>query len=50
MTNEISEPDVTIDGDKVTMTQADTGKWYGYVASASGVAADSWWSSFLLIA
>ena len=34
-----SSPDVTIDGDPVTMTQADTGKWYAYVASASGVAA-----------
>ena len=35
----ISEPEVTIDGDKVTMIQADTGKWYAYVASASGIAA-----------
>ena len=35
----ISEPEVTIDGDKVTMIQADTGKWYAYVASAPGVAA-----------
>ena len=35
----ISSPDVTIDGDPVTMTQADTGKWYAYVASASGVTA-----------
>ena len=32
---EISEPDVTIDGNPVTMTQADTGKWYAYVASTS---------------
>ena len=30
-----SSPDVTIDGDAVVMTQADTGKWYAYVASAS---------------
>ena len=30
---EISKPDVTIDDHPVTMTQADTGKWYGYVAS-----------------
>ena len=28
-------PDVTIDGDTVVMTQADTGKWYAYVASKS---------------
>ena len=30
----ISRPDVTIDGNDVTMVQADTGKWYAYVASA----------------
>ena len=36
---EISSPDVTIDGDPVTMVQADTGKWYAYVASESGVTA-----------
>ena len=30
---EISKPDVTIDDNPVTMTQADTGKWYAYVAS-----------------
>ena len=35
----ISTPDVTIDDNPVTMTQADTGKWYAYVASAPGVAA-----------
>ena len=36
----ISEPDVTIDGTQtVTMTQADTGKWYGHVADWSAVAA-----------
>ena len=29
----ISTPDVTIDGDTVTMVQADTGKWYGHVAA-----------------
>ena len=30
----ISTPDVTIDGDTVTMmAQADTGKWYGHVAA-----------------
>ena len=29
----ISSPDVTVDGTGVTMTQADTGKWYAYVAS-----------------
>ena len=34
---EISEPDVTADGTKVTMTQADTGKWYGYVADTSAI-------------
>ena len=28
-----SSPDVTIDDETVTMTQADTGKWYGYVQS-----------------
>ncbi len=28
-------PDVTIDDNQVTMTQADTGKWYAYVASKS---------------
>ena len=31
--NMISEPDVTADGTKVDMAQADTGKWYGYVTS-----------------
>ena len=31
--NMISEPDVTADGTKVNMAQADTGKWYGYVTS-----------------
>ena len=29
----ISSPDVTIDGISVDMTQADTGKWYGHVAA-----------------
>ena len=29
----ISQPDVTVDGTGLTMTQADTGKWYAYVAS-----------------
>ena len=33
----ISSPDVTIDDNPVVMTQADTGKWYAYVASDSGV-------------
>ena len=28
-------PDVTIDDNAVIMTQADTGKWYAYVASKS---------------
>ena len=32
--NEISEPDVTVDGEPVNMIQADTGKWYAYVSSA----------------
>ena len=32
---DISKPDVTIDDNAVIMTQADTGKWYAYVASAS---------------
>ena len=31
----ISSPAVTIDDNTVIMTQADTGKWYAYVASAS---------------
>ena len=31
----ISQPDVTIDDNTVDMTQADTGKWYAYVASTS---------------
>ena len=31
--DDISTPDVTIDGDTVTMMQADTGKWYGHVAA-----------------
>ena len=34
-----SSPDVTIDGESVTMEQADTGKWYAYVADTSAVAA-----------
>ena len=29
----VSQPHVTADGDDVTMAQADTGKWYAYVAS-----------------
>ena len=29
----VSQPHVTADGDDVTMEQADTGKWYAYVAS-----------------
>ena len=29
----VSKPDVTIDDNTVPMIQADTGKWYGYVAS-----------------
>ena len=33
ISGEISSPDVTVDGTSVTMTQADTGKWYAYVAS-----------------
>ena len=33
----ISLPDVTIDGNRVTMRQADTGKWYAYVADESAV-------------
>ena len=32
---DISKPDVTIDDNAVVMTQADTGKWYAYVASKS---------------
>ena len=35
--NKISSPDVTIDGKRVSMTQADTGKWYAYVADESAV-------------
>ena len=35
----ISEPDVTIDGNDVDMSQADTGKWYAYVISETGLAA-----------
>ena len=31
----ISDPDVTADGTKVSMAQADTGKWYGYVTSGA---------------
>ena len=31
--DDISQPHVTADGDDVTMRQADTGKWYAYVAS-----------------
>ena len=38
---EISKPDVTIDGDSVTMTQADTGKWYAYFASSAHVRTDT---------
>ena len=30
----ISLPDVTVDGNRVKMGQADTGKWYAYVALA----------------
>ena len=30
-----TQPDVTIDGNKVVMVQADTGKWYAYVASTA---------------
>ena len=37
----ISRPDVTIDGNTVPMIQADTGKWYGYVASDVRDAADA---------
>ena len=33
--DDISSPDVTIDDNAVVMTQADTGKWYAYVASTS---------------
>ena len=36
----ISEPHVTADGDKVGMRQADTGKWYAYVASEDLVQLD----------
>ncbi len=35
----ISKPDVSIDENPLNMTQADTGKWYAYVASASSVLA-----------
>ncbi len=34
---EISSPDVTIDGDDVTMIQADTGKWYAYISSKTAL-------------
>ena len=30
-TTTISQPHVTVDGDTVEMTQADTGKWYAYL-------------------
>ena len=39
LSEDISSPDVTIDDNPVTMVQADTGKWYGYVADTSAVAA-----------
>ena len=29
----VGQPDVSIDGNKVVMAQANTGKWYAYVAS-----------------
>ena len=35
----IAKPDVSIDDNSLDMTQADTGKWYAYVTSTSGVAA-----------
>ena len=35
----ISKPDVSIDDNPLKMTQADTGKWYAYVTSTTGVAA-----------
>ena len=35
----IGEPDVFIDDHDVTMRQADTGKWYAYVADTSAVTA-----------
>ena len=35
----IAKPDVSIDDNPLDMTQADTGKWYAYVTSTSGVAA-----------
>ena len=37
----ISLPDVTVDGNRVMMEQADTGKWYAYVADTSGAVAAS---------
>ena len=37
--NTISSPDVTADGTDINMTQADTGKWYGYVVDTSALAA-----------
>ena len=37
--NAISLSDVTVDGNRVTMRQADTGKWYAYVADTSAVVA-----------
>ena len=38
-TGTISEPDVLIDDNDVTMSQADTGKWYAYVISETGLTA-----------
>ena len=38
-TTGVSKPDVSIDDNPLRMTQADTGKWYAYVTSTSGVAA-----------
>ena len=38
---EISKPDVTIDDATVTLTQADTGKWYGHVAAVIDDIADN---------
>ncbi len=35
----ISAPDVTADGEGVAMTQTETGKWYGYIASMDAVTA-----------
>ena len=39
--NGISRPDVTVDGTGVTMTQADTGKWYAYFSANTDTDTDT---------